>query len=203
MQAFQRNLIYLVVSLFTAFTFAACENPFDPLDTSSEIRGLTYITLDVEWDRWDSDPEYDGVSVAVEYFNEFGDTLAFHSKGHDIVIEFYTQTPAYLIPPATEDGEPTDGPLTADQLFFSYPATVESSDDVTRIPIEAYRDSLVRAGYDLRDSGGALAFVALRVYPPMAYPQEELNTWLSDVVVYQPEEVPGEEVPEEPVPVVP
>ena len=197
MRAFQRNLLYLVVSLFAAFTFAACENPFDPLDTSSEIRGLTYIDFGVTWDRWDSDPEYDGVSVTIEYFNEFGDSLAFHSKAHDIVIEFYTQTPAYTITnPETDTTTP--GPLTFDSLFFSYPATISNSDDVIRIPIEAYGDALVRAGYDLKDPDGAKAFVVVRVYPPDAYPQEELNSWQNDVPVFEPELVPVEVVPEVP-----
>jgi hypothetical protein len=201
MQAFRRNLLCLVITLFAVFTFAACENPFDPLDTSSEIRGLTYIDFAVEWDRWDSDPEYDGVSVTIEYFNEFGDTLAFHSKAHDVVIEFYTQTPAYFITdPEKPDAEPTPGPLTFDSLSFSYPATISNSDDVIRIPIEAYGDALVRAGYDLKDPDGAKAFVVMRVYPPDAYPQEELNSWQSDVPVFEPEEVVGEGVPEVPAP---
>jgi hypothetical protein len=197
MQAFLRTLL-LLVSLLTAFAFAACENPFDPLDTSSEIRGLTYITFAVTWDRWDSDPEYDGVSVEIEYFNEFGDSLAFRDKKHDIVIEFSTQKAAYIITDP-ETGTEKDGPLTRDALFYSYPATIENSDDVIRIPIEAYADALVSAGYSLTEQ--ALAFVLVRVYPPEAYPQEELNSYQNDVEVYAPELVVAEPDPEVPVPV--
>jgi hypothetical protein len=194
MQAFRRNFLCLVIALFTGLSFAACENPFDPLDTSTEIRGLTYIEFSVDWDRWDSDPEYDGVSVAVDYFNEFGDSLEFRKKSTEFVIEFYTQIPAYIIPdPLDPDAEGTPGPLTSDKLFFSYPATVASSDDVTRIPIEAYRGALVSAGYLLTEP--ALAFVLLRLYPPDAYPLPELNAWLNDVTVYAPEAVVGEEEP--------
>ena len=201
MQAFQRSLLYLVVSLFAAFTFAACENPFDPLDTSTEIRGLTYIDFGVEWDRWDSDPEYDGVSVTIEYFNEFGDSLAFHSKAHDVVIEFNTEEPAYIIQDPDDPEKEVLGPLTYKDLFFSYPATVENSDDVIRIPIEAYMGALTGTGYDPRLGEPAAAFVVVRVYPPIAYPQEELNSYQNTVVIFEPELVAGEPDPEVPVPV--
>ena len=163
---------------------------------SSEIRGLSYITFAVTWDRWDSDPLYDGVSVEVEYFNEFGDSLSFHDKKHDIVIEFYTQQVAYTIPDPDPTKPDKDGPLTFDNLFYTYPATVESSDDVTRIPIEAYFGT-IQANYDLTSEpivkDGAKAFVVVRVYPPIDYPQPELTSWQSEVVVFKPEEAVGEE----------
>jgi hypothetical protein len=198
MRIYRRNLHYLVVTLFAAFIFAACENPFDPLATGDEIRGLTYFDFGVEWDRWDTDPEYDGVTITLEYFNEFGDSLSFHSKPHDVVIEFYTEKPAYMITnPENPAAEPTPGPLTADSLFFSYPATFESSEDNIRIPIEAYRGALEGAGYDLKDPDGAKAFVQVRVYPPKAHPLPELNAWQSGVEVYSPEEVIGPDVVEE------
>src|SRR5512137_353909 len=78
-------------ALLAVAALGGCENPFDPLDKSDEIKGLSYVDFSLTWDRWDSDPEYDGVVVGIDYYNEFNDALSFHDKPHQVVFEFYTQ----------------------------------------------------------------------------------------------------------------
>jgi len=175
----------LAVILVAATVFTACENPFDPLDKSDEIRGLAYIGFSLTWDQWDSEPGGDGVIATVDYFNEFGDALSFHDKAHLVIIEFYTQKS--VGPEIGEDGEPVPntGRPTFDQLIFSYPVEHDFSDADIRIPIEAYEDDLVGAGYSLEEP--AVVFATVRVYPPKALPQEELVSFAPDQTVYEPD----------------
>src|SRR5512138_1196550 len=80
----------IAVAMFIPLLFlASCENPFDPLSDEGRIEGLSYIDWAGSWERWDSDPEYDGFVIPMEYYNKFGDALEFRNKSHDIKIEFY------------------------------------------------------------------------------------------------------------------
>lgn len=81
---------YGAIALLATGVIAGCENPLDPINKSEKIEGLSFIDVSATWDRWDSDPEYDGVSISVDYFNELGSGLSFHDKPHKVVIEFWT-----------------------------------------------------------------------------------------------------------------
>ena len=179
----KKNLLYLLVTILTATVFFACENPFDPLDTSSEIRGLQYIDFSLTWEYWDSDPAGDGVVVSPEYLNEFGDSLSFHDKSHRLVIEFYTQKLVGQVP--DENGLLTGGSPTLDALVFAFPVNYDNTTDDIRIPVEAYRAQLIGAGYDLELP--ADAFVVLRVFPPKEIPRSELVAFYANVAVFEPE----------------
>jgi len=189
-----RKLFVLLTALLLTVSFPACENPFDPLDTSSEIRGLSYVDFSLTWDRWDSDPEGDGVIVSIEYFNEFGDSLSFNDKSHRVVIEFYTQTEvggAEIPDPEDPEAPPTivPGRCTFGELFFSYPVVHSNSDDDIRIPIEAYKGAMAGAGYDFNDPLTVYdAFVNLRVFPPQQVPRPELIVFYCDQTIFEPEE---------------
>jgi hypothetical protein len=74
MQMVRKNAYFLLAVLLLTIGFTACTNPFDPLDKSDSIRGLSYIDFALTWDRWDADPEGDGVVVSIEYFNTFNDS---------------------------------------------------------------------------------------------------------------------------------
>jgi hypothetical protein len=193
-----RRLFFLLTALFLTLSFPACENPFDPLDTSSEIRGLSYVDFSLTWDRWDSDPEGDGVIVSIEYFNEFGDSLSFNDKPHRVVIEFYSQRNVGGTVPE-EGGEATGGRCTFDSLFFSYPVVHTNSDDDIRIPIEAYQGAMAGAGFDFDNpEEGYQAFVNLRVFPPQQVPRPELIVFYCDQTIFEPEETAA--TPEELLP---
>ncbi len=116
MLTIRKNAFFLLLALLlVSMGLAACTNPFDPLTTSDSIRGLSYIDFSLIWDRWDSDPEGDGISVTVEYFNEFGDSLEFHDKPHKVVIEFWTEK---IVGGTTDPdtGEPVGGRPSNDVL---------------------------------------------------------------------------------------
>ena len=201
----RKNAFFLLLALLlTSVGLAACTNPFDPLTESDSIRGLSYIDFSLLWDRWDSDPEGDGVSVTVLYFNEFADDLEFHDKPHRVVIEFWTeQSVGGTTDPDTDitsGGRPSN-----DTLIFSYPVEHENSDDDIRVPIEAYAGALA-ANFEQFPEEAVTLFVMVRVFPPNQDPRPELVAYYAGVEVYQPETsvadpgtVPGPVVP----PVVP
>jgi hypothetical protein len=164
------------VALLAMGVFAGCENPFDPLEESDKIQGLTYIDFSATWERWDSDPQGDGLVISLSYANEFGDTLSFHDKPHEVVIEFWTQKDqgAEATPPASY--------LVKDQLFYSKTIEYSNSDDEIRIPIEAYYQAYLAAA-PVDDKG----FMQVRVFPPQQYPRTELLVAQPDVIFFVPE----------------
>ena len=188
-RAFRRNLLFLAILLLPAVGLFGCVNPFDPLDTTDAIRGLSFVDFSLTWDRWDSDPGGDGVIVTVEYFNEFSDSLSFHDKPHRVVIEFYTeQVVGGEVNETT--GDITGGRPTFDELFFTFPVVHRNSDNDILIPIEAYVDAMVGAGYDLEED--AAAFVNVRVFPPQQDPRPELIVFYSGQTIYEPEPTAAE-----------
>jgi hypothetical protein len=172
----RRLSILGAIALFAAVSVAACSNPFEPISKSDKIEGLSYVDFSLTWDRWDSDPEYDGVVITPDYSNEFGDALSFHDKPHRIVIEFYDQV---------VDEEDATAPIALGGLIFSRSVEYENSDDDIRIPIEAYRSALEAADYDL--SAEAKLFVIMRVFPPEGFPRAELPVGYPDQSVFKPE----------------
>ena len=65
MRLTRRSFLLLgAFALLALTTLPGCENPFDPLDKSPKIQGLTFIDFSLTWDRWDSDPQFDGVVPA-------------------------------------------------------------------------------------------------------------------------------------------
>lgn len=206
MQTIRNNTFFLLLALLlVSMSLAACTNPFDPLSKSDSIRGLSYIDFSLIWDRWDSDPEGDGVSVTVEYFNEFGDSLEFHSKPHKVVIEFWTEK---IVGGVTdpETDVTTGGRPANDVLIFSYPVEHDFSDDDIRIPIEAYA-GVLEANYEQFPEEAVSLFVMVRVFPPQQDPRPELVAYYAAQTVYEPEPAvtePGTVPPPEvPPPVVP
>jgi len=205
MQIIRNNAFFLLLALLlVSMGLAACANPFDPLAKSDSIRGLSYIDFSLIWDRWDSDPEGDGISVTVEYFNEFGDSLEFHDKSHKVVIEFWTEkTVGGVTDPETDitaGGRPAN-----DVLIFSYPVEHDYSDDDIRVPIEAYAGVLA-ANYELFPEEAVSLFVMVRVFPPQQDPKPELVAYYAGQTVYEPEAAvaePGTVPPEVPPVVVP
>jgi len=200
--------LFFLVTLAAAM-FPGCENPFDPLDKSDEIRGLSYIDFSLTLERWGSDPRsFDGAVVSPEYFNEFGDSLSFHDKPHKVVTEFWTQG-ALLADTDPETGEPIAGSgiPTNGALIFSYPVEYAFADDEIRIPREAYEPALAAAGYDIApttDEEGNFVpnspvnlFVIVRAFPPKADPRPMLFAFYPDQEVWKPAEavvtpLPGE-----------
>jgi hypothetical protein len=169
-----RSVFAIAVMAFALLFLAACDNPFDPLHQSSRIDGLSYIDWSGSWDRWDSDPEYDGYVITMEYFNKYGDNLEFRDKSHDIKIEFYSQTAS------------TDGDITVGSLIFSQTVRFSNTNNDIYIAKELYAAALSAAGYDL-ETEPAEVFVLIHVYPPDAYPQAELKAGYSSQIVYQPD----------------
>ena len=185
-----------LAALLLAITGAACENPFDPLDTADEIRGLSYIDFSLVWDRWDSDPEYDGVIVSVEFFNTFNDSLSFQDKPTRVVVEFWTQGTAGGV--ENEQGEIEGGTPTNGELLFSWPVEISYADDEIRIPKEAYEPALRDEGLirsspvdeegNVVDQEAVSLFVIVRVFPPKALPKTELVAFYPDQLVWEPPE---------------
>jgi hypothetical protein len=172
-----KSALFGVVALLMAGAFAGCENPLDPLDKSDKIQGLTYIDFSASWERWDSDPQGDGLLVTLTYSTEFGDSLSFNNKPHKVVIEFWTEKDK-------NDGVEGASPYQAkDQLFFSKTIEFSNSDDDIRIPIEAYYQALQSAAPV--DYAG---FMVVKVFPPEQYPRTELMVAQSGVVFFVPEE---------------
>jgi hypothetical protein len=177
-----KSLLFGVCTLFMAGAFLGCENPFDPISKSDKIQGLTYIDFTAAWERWDSDPQGDGLLVTLSYSNEFGESLAFHDKPHKVIIEFWTQKNK------NEGVEGSSAYIVKDQLFFSKTITFSNSDDDIRIPVEAYYQALQAAAPE-NNTG----FVQVRVFPPEQDPRTELVVAQSDVEFYVDET--GEDIP--------
>jgi hypothetical protein len=169
--------LFGAVALLSVFAVAGCQNPLDPIDKSDKIQGLTWVEInDASLDRWDSDPELDGMIVTLSYKNEFGDELSFHDKPHKVVIEFWTQK---------DLGTEESSYLTRDQLFFSKTIEYENSDDSIRIPIEAYYGALGNV-FDFSDAAEDFTgMVVVTVYPPQEDPRPSLLVALDGVVFYE------------------
>ena len=171
-----RSLPLWIVALLLAGFTAGCDNPFDPLKSSDKIEGFTYFDFSATQERWDSDPEYDGLAITLKYYNEFGDSLSFHGKPHKVQIELWSAV--------TNDGPPKV--TTRGSLLTTRTVEYADSDDVIRLPIEYYAAALPLPS-DVTIEG----YVLIRVYPPQEHPQKELAYLLGpDVEFYIPEELP-------------
>jgi hypothetical protein len=172
-----RSLLFGALALLVVGVLPSCQNPLDPLSKTDKIEGLSYVDFSSTWDRWDADPEYDGVVVTMSYFNEFGDTLSFHDKPHSLVIEMWTQ----------KDTGSTSGTSTSflskDTLFFTKTIEFSNSDDPIRIPIEAYKNLIPSTAIDAT-TGGATGFMVVRVFPPQQFPRKFLEVAQPDVTFY-------------------
>ena len=172
----RRVFLFGALTLVAALAVAGCQNPLDPLDKSDKIEGLSFVDFTATWDRWDSDPEFDGMVIGMDYKNEFNEGLAFHDKPHTVVIEFWTQL---------ESG-PDDALFKSkDKLLFSQSITYSNSDDDIRIPVEGYFGALSASGVDMTATEGVKCFVSLRVFPPQEFPRPELDVAQPDIVVYK------------------
>jgi hypothetical protein len=180
-----KSVLFGVSALLVMGAFTGCENPFDPLGKSDKIEGLTYIDFSATWERWDSDPQGDGLVVSLTYSNEFGDSLSFNDKSHKVVIEFWTQKDLS----AGTEPTPRAATIVKDKLFYTKTIDFENSDDEIRIPIEAYYQALVAAFPASDDAAPDFAgFMVVRVFPPQQYPRTELLVAQPDVVFFVPEE---------------
>lgn len=176
--------LFGALALLAVVAFGGCQNPFDPIGKSEKIQGLSYVDFGATWDRWDADPQYDGISIAMDYFNEFGDSLSFHDKPHDVVIEMWSQ----------KDIGTVESPFKAkDKLIFSRTIDYSNSDDDIRIPIEAYYQAVQDANIADETTGEAKGYMVVRVFPPLEYPRPELLVAAVDVVFFKPET--AEDVP--------
>ena len=149
-----KSLLLLGGVIVIAGAVAGCDNPLNPLKSSDKIQGLTYFDFAASQEHWDSDPEWDGLQITLNYYNEFGDTLSFHDKSHKVQIDFWSED---------ADGKPASL-LTSKTVEFS------NSDDFIRIPIEYYGGFLSIADPP-EDITGCLQ---VSVFPPEEYPQREL-----------------------------
>lgn len=165
------------IALLTFLPLAGCQNPLDPIDKSDKIQGLTWVEIDdAALDRWDSDPELDGMVVTLTYKNEFGDQLSFHDKEHTVIIEFWTQ----------KDIGTDDLPyLTRDELIFSKSIDYENSEDDIRIPYEAYLGALGEF-FDFTDPQASFeGMVVVRVFPPKGDPRPEFLVAEAGVLFFE------------------
>ena len=154
-----RSLLFLIFAVAIAGAVGGCDNPFNPLQSSDKIQGLTYFDFAASQEHWDSDPEWDGLQITLSYSNEFGDALNFHDKPHKVRIEFYSEVPG-----ATATDPATRTFLTSKTVEFS------NSDDFIRIPIESY-SGLLEIADPPKDISGCLQ---VSIFPPQEYPQREL-----------------------------
>jgi hypothetical protein len=166
-----RSLL-VTLAVLMAGAGAGCDNPFDPLNTSDKIQGLTYFDFSARQEHWDSDPEWDGLQVELLYKNELGTQLNFHDKPHKVEIEFWSQK---------DDGE-TPPILMRDGLLASKTVEFVNSDDLINIPIEFYGGSL-----SLPSSEAIKGCLLVRVFPPQKDPQEELVLLQCDIEFFTPE----------------
>jgi len=149
-----RSLLFLIFAVAIAGAVGGCDNPFNPLQSSDKIQGLTYFDFAASQEHWDSDPEWDGLQITLNYYNEFGDTLSFHDKSHKVQIDFWSED---------ADGKPASL-LTSKTVEFS------NSDDFIRIPIEYYGGLLGIADPPESITG----CLQVRIFPPQQSPQKEL-----------------------------
>jgi len=170
-----KSLLLLVVVMAIAGTVTGCDNPFDPLKSSDKIQGLTFFDFAATQEHWDSDPEWDGVQIVMNYYNEFGDTLSFHDKSHKVQIDFYSDVSSDATPPVV-----TRTFLTSKTVDFS------NSDDFIRVPIEYY-GGLLDIEDPPKDIQGCLK---ISIFPPQESPQRELVAPMQcKVDLYKAEEV--------------
>ena len=169
-----RTLLFWAAAVFMAGSFAGCDNPFDPLKSSDKIEGLTYFDFSASQEHWDSDPEWDGMQITLNYYSEFGDSLSFHDKPHKVQIEFWSEA----IGP--------DSVAEPGSLLSSKTVEFSNSDDLIRIPIEYYGGSLA-----LPSTEPITGYIIVRIYPPQSYPQRELIAPIQGgQEFYTPEDVP-------------
>lgn len=170
-----KSLLFWAVAVVVAGSAAGCDNPFDPLSTSDEIQGLTYFDFTASQEHWDSDPEWDGLQISMNYYNQFGDTLSFHDKPHYVQVELWSQTVNDATPPVTVRGS----------FLASKTVIYSNSDDFIRIPIDYYAAAL-----DPDATTDITGYLLIRVYPPQEYPQRELIYALADVELFKFETAP-------------
>jgi hypothetical protein len=168
-----RPWLFLAVALMMVGAVAGCDNPFDPLNTSDKIQGLTYFDFAANQAHWDSDPEWDGLQITMNYYNEFGDQLNFHDKPHKLTMEIYSEV----------EGATTTDPKTRGSLLASKTITYSNSDDLINLPIEYYGGSL-----GLPSTEPITGCLLIRVFPPQNDPQEELYYFTCSVELYTPED---------------
>lgn len=185
----RNRFLAMLTAVLVLLTMAGCDNPFNPLEESAEIKGLTYFDWAGTWERWDSDPDYDGFLVTLEYFNEFGDGLEFRDKPHTVRVEFYQQiTVGGDVDEVT--GEPIEGSGTPSfgSLLFTHETTFENTDDDIRIPVELYRANI--AGALDEEGTEANVYIIVRLFPPKEKPQRELVLGYPDQIVFKEETTP-------------
>lgn len=184
-----RSLVLGALALLVVGVCLGCDSPLSPISKSDRIEGLTYYSFTSTWDRWDADPQYDGILVTLSYYNEYGDSLKFHDKPHKVVIEFWTQQ--------TVGEEDTNTYIGKDEFVFSKTIVYSNSDDDIRIPIEAYLADLKSNptfNDAIKNRLEVKGFMLVRVFPPDNYPRPELiPVGFGDQLFWKPEL--GEETP--------
>jgi len=176
--AVRGSWLFGALALLAVATLGGCQNPLDPIDKSDKIQGLSFIDFASTWDRWDADAQFDGVVVSLDYYNEFGDSLAFHDKSHSVVIEMWSQQ---------DIGTLESTFLAKDRLLFSRTIEFSNSDDDIRIPIEAYEQAIRDAGIADETTGEMKGFMVVRVFPPQEFPRPELMVAQPDITFFKPE----------------
>ena len=170
-----RSLLFWSVAVLFSGAVAGCDNPFNPLDKTDKIQGLTWFDFSQGQARWDTDPEWDGLEVTLDYHNEFGDGLNFHDKPHKVQIELWSEVDGAT---ATEK--------VRGSIIYTKTVTFSNSDDIIRIPVESYASALALPSTD--DIKG---FMLVRIFPPQESPKKELVAPIQkDVVFYKPLDVP-------------
>ena len=168
-----RPWLCVAVAIMMVGAVAGCDNPFDPLNTSDKIQGLTYFDFSAGQAHWDSDPQWDGLQITMKYYNEFGDALNFHDKPHKVTIEIYSEV----------EGATTSDPKSKGSLLASKTITYSNSDDLINIPIEFYGGSL-----GLPSTDPISGCLLIRVFPPQQDPQRELYYFTCGVELFTPED---------------
>lgn len=171
-----KSLLFLVFAVAIAGTVAGCDNPLDPLKSSDKIEGLTYFDFSATQEHWDTDPDWDGLQITMNYYNEFSDTLSFHDKPHKIQIDIYSEV-----------SDEVAAKAVTRSFIISKTVDFENSDDFIRIPIEYYGGFL-----GIADSPDPVkGCLQIRIFPPQEYPQRELVAPLQcEVNLFTPETEP-------------
>jgi len=167
-----RSWLFWTAAFLMVGATAGCDNPFDPLNKSSAIQGLTYFDFTATQSHWDSDPEWDGIEITMNYYNEFSDSLTFHDKSHKVQIDMYSQK---------ED--PATKKQVRNAFLISKTVDFANSDDLIRIPIEYYSGVI-----GLPSTESIKGCLQVHVFPPQESPQKELiSTVQCDQEFYTPE----------------
>jgi hypothetical protein len=170
-----KSFLLWAFAVMVAAAVAGCDNPFDPLSTTDRIQGLTYFDFAATQEHWDSDPEWDGLQIVMNYYNEFGTVLSFHDKPHYVQVEIWSETTNTATPPVVVRGT----------LLASKTVIFSNSDDFIRIPIEYYASAL-----DPEATEDIQGYLLIRVYPPEEYPQKELVFAIAGVDLFKVEPAP-------------